>query len=149
MEATGDTAPIQIKNKHKWIMAERLFWATYFNVPMTMPESFPPLTLNVMRSIAHWVNKRNIIDKEIMADVLQSAGADVAAVMELAGGEAKQTLQRKTNEAFADGSLGLPWFICENNRGERGSFWGVDHVGVVLDFLGLEKPRAGGWKAML
>ncbi|KUI53362.1 Glutathione S-transferase kappa 1 [Cytospora mali] len=182
MKATGNTAPIQIKNKDKWIMTERLLWARYFNVPMTtdMPEGFPPLTLNVMRSIvaagylasagqpsssrpaqaaivkaldaffeAYWVNKRNIIDKDIMADVLRSAGADVDAVVELAGGEAKQILQRNTNEAFADGSFGLPWFICENDRGEKGSFWGVDHLGVVLDFLGLEKPRAGGWKAML
>jgi 2-hydroxychromene-2-carboxylate isomerase len=170
-------------DKDRWIMNERLRWAKYFSVPINAdtPEGFPPLTLNVMRSIvamghladngqplssqpaqaaivkaldaffeAYWVKNRNVVDKDVMADILKAAGADVAKVTELsAGGEAKQTLLRNTDQAFADGAFGLPWFVCENDEGEREGFWGVDHLGVVLDFLGLEKPRAGGWRAML
>lgn len=183
MKAAGNRPPIEIKNKDRWIMNERLRWAKYFNVPINAdtPEGFPPLTLNVMRSIvamghlagdgkplssqpaqaaivkaldaffeAYWVKNRNVVDKDVMADILKAAGADVAKVTELsAGGEAKQTLLRNTDQAFADGAFGLPWFVCENDKGEREGFWGVDHLGVVLDFLGLEKPRAGGWRAML
>lgn len=98
---------------------------------------------------AYWVDNQKIIDKDIMADILKAIGADVAKVTELAGGEAKQILLKNTDQAFADGAFGLPWLVCENDRGEKEGFWGVDHLGVMLDFLGLEKPRAGGWKAML
>lgn len=98
---------------------------------------------------AYWVKNRNIIDKDVMADVLNGIGANVARLTELAGGEAKQILLKNTDQAFADGAFGLPWLVCENDKGEKEGFWGVDHLGVVMDFLGLEKPRTGGWKAML
>lgn len=180
-------------------MKELFRWARYFNVPISaeVPRDFPPLTLNVMRSIvaagqlagnrahslssssssspphsahelqqaaitqaldaffrAYWVENREITDKDVMADILRGqadAAQQAAELLAVAGGggEAKQVLLRNTERAFADGAFGLPWLVCENDRGERDGFWGVDHLGVVLDFLGLEKPRAGGWKAML
>lgn len=170
-------------DKDRWIMNERLRWAQYFKVPMNadIPDGFPPLTLNVMRSIvamghlasngqpssssqpaqvailkaldaffeAYWVRNQDVVNKDVMADILEGTGADVAKVAEVAGSEAKRILLKNTDQAFADGAFGLPWFVCENDKGEKEGFWGVDHLGVVLDFLGLEKPRAGGWRAML
>lgn len=71
-------------------------------------------------------------------------------VAELVAGDARRVLQENTDGAFADGAFGLPWFACENDRGDREGFWGVDHLGAVLDFLGLEKPAGDGrWRAML
>jgi 2-hydroxychromene-2-carboxylate isomerase len=68
----------------------------------------------------------------------------------LAAGKAKIILAENTDRAFADGAFGLPWFACENDRGEREGFWGVDRLSAVLDFFGLEKPtRNSGWRAML
>lgn len=100
---------------------------------------------------AYWVRNRNVADKDVVAEVLKGAGwEDLAKVSELTGGDGKAILAENTDRAFADGAFGLPWFACENDRGEKQGFWGVDHLGAVLDFLGLEKPAGrGGWKAML
>jgi hypothetical protein len=51
--------------------------------------------------------------------------------------------------AFNDGAFGLPWFTCINSEGKTEGFWGLDHLGQVSDFLGLDRPRMGGWKALL
>lgn len=63
--------------------------------------------------------------------------------------EGKETLLKNTDMAFADGAFGLPWFVVENRVGEKDTFWGVDHLGLVLRHLGLENPKSGGWKALL
>lgn len=100
---------------------------------------------------AYWVRSRDVADKTVVAEVLKSAGwEDVARVAELTGSDGKTVLAENTDRAFADGAFGLPWLACENDRGEKMGFWGVDHFGAVLDFLGLEKPTGRkGWKAML
>lgn len=103
---------------------------------------------------AYWIKSRDITDKAVVADALARAGwgqDDLAAASELAaGGDAKKALAENTDRAYADGAFGLPWFACENDRGEREGFWGVDHLGCLLDFLGLERPAGrGAWKAML
>lgn len=54
-----------------------------------------------------------------------------------------------TDRAFANGAFGLPWMICVNADGKMEGFWGVDHLGQVVQFLGLEKPTKGGWKSVL
>lgn len=103
---------------------------------------------------SYWVRGQDITSKDVVAGALGriAGGGDegkVARILEVAGGEGKQVLLRNTDLAFAEGAFGLPWMVCENDRGEKEGFWGVDHLGCVLDFLGLEKPRTGGWKAML
>ena len=70
-------------------------------------------------------------------------------VMEKAGKEGKEILTRNSDLAFKDGAFGLPWFVATNGEGKTESFWGVDHLGQVAIFLGLEKPEMGGWKALL
>lgn len=36
-----------------------------------------------------------------------------------------------------------------NANGSRECFWGFDHMGQVVDHLGLARPKGGGWTAML
>lgn len=71
------------------------------------------------------------------------------AVLEMAGKEGKEILARNTDAALADGAFGLPWFVATNGKGERETFWGVDHLAQLADHLGLERPKTGGWKALL
>ena len=54
MHKCGNTAPMNIKNKDKFIALERIRWAKLFNVPITteMPPDFPALTLPTMRALA-------------------------------------------------------------------------------------------------
>lgn len=63
--------------------------------------------------------------------------------------EVKKLLAEKTNEAMDAGAFGLPWFVATNSKGEKEGFWGFDHIGQMVDHLGLERPQTGGWKAML
>jgi len=70
-------------------------------------------------------------------------------VLESMGKEGKEILAKNTDRALTDGAFGLPWFVATNEQGHSESFWGVDHIGQVIQFLDLEKPQMGGWKAML
>ena len=67
----------------------------------------------------------------------------------MASKEGKETLNKNTDKAFQDGGFGLPYFVATNSKGETESFWGVDHLAQVTQHLGIEKPRTGGWKAVL
>lgn len=63
--------------------------------------------------------------------------------------EGKPILLKNTDKALADGAFGLPWYTCTNSKGETEGFWGVDHLGQVCEYLDLEKPKQGGWRALL
>jgi len=178
MKACGNTAPINIKNKDKWIEVERRRWARLFSIPIAekTPEGFPPLTLTIMRALcaltvlhpgkegqpilikcldalfhSYWVELRKTNEKDVLAEVLSGVlgEEETKNVMEMAAKEGKEVLLKNTDKAFADGAFGLPWFVATNSKGETQGFWGVDHLGQVTDHLGLEKPRTGGWKALL
>ncbi len=70
-------------------------------------------------------------------------------MLEAAGTEGKTILLENTETAYADGAFGLPWMVCTNRAGQTEGFWGVDHLGQVVQFLGLQKPQQGGWRAVL
>lgn len=61
----------------------------------------------------------------------------------------KELLNKNTNAALEDGAFGLPWFMCTNEKGEKEGFWGVDHLGQVALFLGLDRSADGGFRALL
>ncbi|PMD35469.1 HCCA isomerase/glutathione S-transferase kappa [Hyaloscypha variabilis F] len=178
MKACGNTAPINIKNKDKWINVERVRWARLFSIPMreNVPDGFPPLTLLVMRALCaltllypgneeqekltkvldvlyheYWCEHKKTNEKEVLAELLTRVlgEGDSRKVMEMAGKEGKELLGKNTDKALADGAFGLPWFVATNGDGKTETFWGVDHLGQVTAHLGLEQPKIGGWKAML
>lgn len=67
----------------------------------------------------------------------------------MAGKEGKELLNKNTDQAFQAGAFGLPYFLATNEKSETEAFWGVDHLALVTEHLGLEKPKTGGWKALL
>ena len=79
--------------------------------------------------------------------------SDEIIVLAEAATAGKQRLIENTDRAFADGAFGLPWMVCTNASGATEGFWGVDHLGQVAQFLGLErapgKADKAGWKAVL
>jgi len=176
MKATNNRPPIEVKNKDKWIHLERVRWARLFSVPMneSISDDFPPLTLSIMRALcaltllypdshkklcklfdalfhAYWVEQQPTHKPEVLTRVLTDALGvqDTRKVIDIAGKEGKQILAKNTDQALADGAFGLPWFKCTNSEGKTESFWGVDHMGQVCMFLDLDKPKQGGWKAVL
>ncbi|CAI7676907.1 unnamed protein product [Penicillium pancosmium] len=175
MHACNNTPPINIKNKDKWMGTERMRWAKYFNVPMTekFPEGFPPKTLAIQRALcaisqrfpeklpavieavyrSFWVDENTRIgDVEGFAPVFetvlgQKATQEVLSAM--TQGEVKAALTANTDKSFKEGAFGLPWFQCTNAEGKTEGFWGIDHLGVVADFLGLDRSRESGFRALL
>ena len=126
------------------------------------PKGFPPLTLNTQRALcaleisspqsiptafdalyaSFWRNGNHLIGKpEGFGPVLeQSLGKDVAKdLLERMGGkEAKGRLSENTDKAMSLGAFGIPWYECENEKGEKECFWGFDHLGQVVRFLDLD-----------
>ncbi|KNG90764.1 2-hydroxychromene-2-carboxylate isomerase [Aspergillus nomiae NRRL 13137] len=175
MNACGNTPPVNIKNKDVWIGKERLRWARYFSVPMVedTPEGFPPMTLATERALcavsvkapgklvptiealyhSFWVQGNAKIGQvEGFTPVLESVfGKDGAQEILQAMGhaEVKERLKANTDQAFKSGAFGIPWFECTNVKGETEGFWGIDHLGQVADFLGLDRGSDRGFKAVL
>lgn len=134
--------------------------------PSEYPPDFPPLTLPNQRALcaltatssspqdslttaldalyhAYWVDHKATHTPEILSSVLTSSiGPEITEkVKAMMGKEGKEILARNTDQALEDGAFGLPWFVCVNEEGEKRSFWGVDHLVLVTEFLELEKPR--------
>ncbi|KAL1302257.1 hypothetical protein AAFC00_002678 [Neodothiora populina] len=174
MKACNNIPPIEIKNKGKWIGLDRLRWSRYCNIPMReqMPDGFPPLTLQIMRvlcavQIAHpqklteafdklyegmWVHGNAVHKPEVFSGVLAEVLGSVEskAVIAKAGEkEVKDLLLRKTDACLAEGAFGLPWFSATNAQGQKECFWGFDHLGQVIEHLGLDRSKAPEFKAML
>ena len=63
--------------------------------------------------------------------------------------EAKAKLQANTDLAFKEGAFGLPWFVATNKEGVTEKYWGFDHLGMVVEHLGLDRGQAPELKAML
>ncbi|KXX73380.1 Glutathione S-transferase kappa 1 [Madurella mycetomatis] len=170
MHKCGNTAPIKIKNKDKWINIERLRWARAFSVPMTesLPPDFPAPTLPIMRALAvvaanpdrsrltraldtfftrHWGPEAAATHKpEVLRETLEGLfGTDEAArIIAESQTTGKQALIANTDKAFEDGAFGLPWMVCTNAQGGTEGFWGVDHLAQVAQFLGLDLTKARG-----
>jgi len=113
----------------------------------------------------YWVKHRPTHQPEVLGSVLQQAlGREDAekgrspgvlrragrllrvpeltgAVMASVGTEGKRILAENTEKAFTAGSFGLPWMLCTRSGGQTEGFWGVDHLGQVVEFLGLRKPE--------
>lgn len=160
-------------DKGDYIGLERTRWAKRFNIPMASksPEPFPQLTLHTMRAMcavsllcpdrltdcfdalyaAFWIERQTISKPEVFGPVLAKVLGEAQAkkVLESAGGaEAKKLLSDNTELAVNEGAFGLPWFVATNAQGEKAGFWGFDHLGQVLEHLGLER-NGDGYRAML
>ncbi|MCJ1366304.1 hypothetical protein MMC16_005432 [Acarospora aff. strigata] len=142
-----------------------------------MPEGFPPSTVGIQRALcaltlvapeklsdtlsalyhAFWVERKAVQKPEELKPILEKTLGDNLA-REILGkstsDEAKKLLSANTDNALEEGAFGLPWFVATNADGKKECYWGFDHIGQVVDHLGLERPKAGsasegGWRAML
>jgi 2-hydroxychromene-2-carboxylate isomerase len=109
--------PQHLESATKAIFAE--FWAgKEANVHVAQPDGEKGF-LEVLK---------RVLPGEVWEDVRQNWNGEVA----------KGKLSANTKVAEEIGAFGLPWFECENEKGEKEGFWGVDHLGQVVRFMGLE-----------
>jgi 2-hydroxychromene-2-carboxylate isomerase len=165
MKACDNRPPLEIRNKGKWINVERLRWARQFDIPMSQdfPAGFPKPTLHVQRFLtalnlsrpellpkaldtlfeALWTepNESSLPDPKVFAQVLAKGLPEEVVkdgIEKMASSEVKKELTRCTDLALDQGAFGIPWFQCTDTEGKTEGFWGFDHLGQVVRFLGLD-----------
>lgn len=130
MQATGNRPPGTLAVKGKWMKDDLARWAKRFNVLYVQNPHFPMMTLMVQRAACGWLDQpqfprylaavfnaawrdaKNIADKEVLTEVVGSAGLDVADFWKQAEDPAnKEKLKANTDEAVARGVFGAPTFF--------------------------------------
>lgn len=135
-KATGNSSPVMIPAKGRWLINDLKRWAARYGVPLEMPADFPINTLTLMRGAAGiqlyqpddlaryltavfngiFAQGLAMGDAAVVADVLRNAHFDPARMLELAGDpQVKQALLATTEEAVARGVFGAPsMFVGED-----------------------------------
>ena len=150
-KATGNSAPITVPAKGRWLMGDLQRWAQRYGVVFKMNPAFPINTLTLMRLAtglqlrrpeqltaycdavfaALWQQQRNLSDPAVLAVTLTAAGLDAEACLALAGDvEVKAALAASTEAAVARGVFGAPTFFV----GEA-MFFGQDRLDFVREAL--------------
>lgn len=146
---TGNSSPIAIEAKRKYMMADLESWAKHYGVPPLHNAHFPINTIRLMRGAvaaerlgvfaayhraiyeAFWRDGLNLGDAAVVRGVLERAGLDAERIA-LASEEhvVKDALRVSTETALARGAFGAPTFFV----GDR-MFWGNDRLMFVEQAL--------------
>lgn len=150
-KAAGNTSPVSVPAKRRWIFDDMTRWARHWGVPFASNPHFPVNTLTLMRGAcgmlmrqpadfqryvdaafnAMWVEPRNLNDPAETMAVLTQAGFDAEAFMAMvADPEVKADLIARTDASVARGAFGAPTFFV----GEQ-MFFGQDRLNFVREAL--------------
>lgn len=130
------------KARHNLLDMQR--WAKHWGVPLAMPAGHPRRTVLALRALiaageerrpevthalyrAYWVDGLDVTAPDVVARVLEAAGADGAACVAAAETPpVKDELRRLTDEAVARGVFGAPSIFVGNEM-----YWGQDRLQFV------------------
>jgi 2-hydroxychromene-2-carboxylate isomerase len=143
-KATGNTSPVSVPAKGKYIFVDFKRFADSYGVPLEINPFFPIITTTLMRMLTGlqmrsdarmhefmdlifksiWVDALNLNDPEVVERVLREAHFDPAELLQLANEQAtKDKLKDVTTQAVERGVFGAPTFFV----GEQ-MFWGQDRI---------------------
>lgn len=150
-QATGNASPVSVPAKGKYMLADMARFARRYGVPMRFNPHFPINTLQLMRAAvgvqsrmpgrfvdyvravyeSTWIEARDMGDLPTVADVLESAGFDAKAILDLASDPAvKEALKSNTEEAVRRGAFGAPTMFVGKEM-----FFGQDRLDFVREAL--------------
>lgn len=148
-KATGNASPVMVPAKGKWMMGDLARWAARYGVPLILPPGFPFNTLYLMRGACAlegtdkfmpyvravydglFGQGRDMSDPAIIAEVLDAAGLNAAAIIASSQDDAvKAKLKSNTEEAVSRGAFGAPTMFV---NGEM--FFGQDRLEFVREAL--------------
>lgn len=150
-KATGNTTPVAVPAKGKWMMADLARCAARFGVPFRMPPTFPVNTLSMMRAAiglqmrrpddlerymaaiftALFGEGRDMTDPVVVASVVKAAGFDPAEIDAIATDPAvKQALIAATDAAVQRGMFGAPAMFVGDEM-----HFGQDRLDFVVEAL--------------
>ena len=150
-KATGNTSPVTVPAKGRWMNADIGRWAARYGVPFRFNTHFPINTLTLMRGAvamqmhqphdfmryvelmhrAMWERGADLGDAAVVAEVLRAAGFDAQAfAARVADSQVKAGLVANTEEAVARGVFGAPTFFVGESM-----FFGQDRLDFVREAL--------------
>jgi 2-hydroxychromene-2-carboxylate isomerase len=150
-KATGNSSPVTVPAKGKWMFSDMSLWAKRYGVTLKMNPFFPINTLPLMRGAtamqmrmpekfdaylsavmnAIWQDKKNMGDPAVIAETLTQIGLDSATFMAMIGDdEIKAALVKNTEEAVSRGVFGAPTFFVGDQM-----FFGQDRMMFVKEAL--------------
>ena len=129
-KATGITPPATVPSKLAWVQRDFARHAEHYGVPFMQNPHFIFNTISAMRGAiwaqqndcidtynramyqAAWAEGKDLGNKDVMAEVLNQAGLDAAAILEaIAQPDCKTALIQATEAAVANGVFGAPTMI--------------------------------------
>jgi len=145
-KATGNSSPISVPAKGRYMMAEDLpRYAALYDVPLNNNSHFPINTLNLMRGAvaalnteyfadyintvfnAIWVDGKNMGDIDIVTEVLGSADLNVNVILaSTQDPDVKAALIKNTELGVQRGLFGAPTMFVEGEM-----FFGQDRLQFV------------------
>jgi 2-hydroxychromene-2-carboxylate isomerase len=139
---TGNSSPIAIEAKRKYLTADLERWAKHYGVPALHNPHFPINTISLMRGAiaaersgvfaayhravfdAFWREGLNLGDVAVVRGVLERAGLDAERLAAASEEHAvKDALRVATETAVARGAFGAPTFFVGDEM-----FWGNDRL---------------------
>ncbi len=143
-KATGNASPMNVPAKGRYLFIDMKRFADSYGVPLEMNPHFPIITTTLMRGAtalqargdpglqmyldavfcAIWVEKRDMNDPAVVAQVLSDNGFDPAAIDAMANEPAtKDQLKYVTMRAVERGVFGAPTFFVGDQM-----YWGQDRI---------------------
>jgi 2-hydroxychromene-2-carboxylate isomerase len=157
-KALGLPAPMEVDARRRYLLRDMQRSASVYGVPYRHPSSFPavsPLPARMFYAIdsldtelakrfaratleAHYVRDRDITKPQVLTDVAGALGLAAATItMAAAGDAAKARLREVVNAATANGMIGSPFVLIDNEP-----FFGADRLPHMDWWLQQQAQRA-------
>lgn len=150
-KATGNSPPMTVAAKGKWMMYDIMRWTKKYDIPFKMNPAFPFSTVMVLRGAlaaqdigtdvfanymeavfkAVWQDGMDMSDPDVVMDVLRAAGLPADQIAAATQDQAiKDRLKANTEEAVSRGAFGAPTFFIGDEM-----HWGQDRIHWVIETL--------------
>jgi 2-hydroxychromene-2-carboxylate isomerase len=148
-KVSGNSSPIMVAAKGKWMLGDLGLWAKRYGVSFTLPPGFPLNTLYLMRGAvalegtpefstyvaavfgAIFGRGDDMSDPSVIGRVLTDAGLDAKAIIASTQDDAvKERLKANTEEAVKRGAFGAPTYFIGDQM-----FFGQDRLEFVAEAL--------------
>ena len=150
-KASGNSAPIEIPPKARYLASDLRRWARDYGVEMKLPGEtpFPISTVLPMRVAvaarrvgagdrycdavfrAYWAEGRDVSEPAVLADVCRDVGLDPEQMLQQTQKQdVKDELRAASDQAVARGAFGAPTFFVGDEM-----YWGNDRLPQIEDHL--------------
>jgi len=152
MKATGNSPPLTVKAKGKYLNKDVARWVDRYSIPFRMNPIFPQNTVNALRlallaqredcfGVVHqalfdamWVHEKDLSDPDCLAEIGSGAGMSASTLEDIGTDNIKDELRSNTDEAISRGAFGAPTFYVGDKM-----FFGNDRFEFIEEALGIRE----------